>query len=42
MDPLVGWTAEIDRHATSPRPRRTVMPPSKRPTVSPTSPEATS
>lgn len=26
--PLVGWTPEADRHASSPRPRRTVTPPS--------------
>ncbi len=26
--PLVGWMPEADRHASSPRPRRTVTPPS--------------
>lgn len=29
------WVPETDRHATSPRPRRTVTPPSERPVAAP-------
>lgn len=40
--PLVGWTPEIDRHASSPRPRRTVTPPSERPVVQRATPQVPS
>jgi len=33
------WLPEIDRHATSPRPRRTVTPPSERPVAAPVAPQ---
>jgi hypothetical protein len=31
----IEWVPEIDRHAKSPRPRRTVLPPSERPVIVP-------